>query len=729
MSVRRRPVIALSPRARREYTVELPSLSGGLNLQELSYRLRANESPAMKNLYWQDGVLSARDGQIWAEGETSYPVYHASQSGPEAPPSGNPAILRRDALPHGEGYAAAQTLFYGSAFYHAGDELCCMDVEAESGMRRRVLYSGLPEVRGTFFRYRDRLFYKTRGAYISVRCRENDPDLPSDFIPEGEAQFVGDGSSDTFSLPPDGGYETEISAVTVDGEGTPFTTSRAGTSTSVCFDAPPVLGACIAVLFTRPAFIAEAVVPYVPTVLMNTDPVSGAGDLYQPENRLSAKKTVLFNGDGETLRYRLPFAATEISVKADGADAAATLTTEDGISYAVFASAPAAGQNNVAVTCTAENADAEKSIMDCRYACVYGANDSGLCIIMAGAEKQPNAYFWNGNTDLAMDAGYFPMEFYNFAGDTADPIRGFGLQQDDLMVLNERSVGRAQQSVSILGENNRRLVITMDYTPINSRIGCDLPWSIQLIENNLVFCNTSGGVYMILSTSAAYENNIQLLSRKIGGTAQRGGLLSLLQSGVSPDEVCSLDDGSRYYIAAKGEVYLWDYAISGITDPSWFYFTDIFARAFIRSENGLWHMDGQGRISKMLRCFCDYDAAIEKSCQFATQHFGSYDRLKDVRTVLLSVRSDTETEIRIRYACDYGEWEDPTPIRSYSHRLAPRDLRTRDLSVKSFAAVFRRRPALHHLRHFTMTLCNANAWQDMSVVSAQIFYRYQDRER
>ena len=36
--------------------VDFPRLDGGLNLWELDYRLDRNQSPEMKNLWWQDGV-------------------------------------------------------------------------------------------------------------------------------------------------------------------------------------------------------------------------------------------------------------------------------------------------------------------------------------------------------------------------------------------------------------------------------------------------------------------------------------------------------------------------------------------------------------------------------------------------------------------------------------------------------------------------------------------------
>ena len=107
----------------------------------------------------------------------------------------------------------------------------------------------------------------------------------------------------------------------------------------------------------------------------------------------------------------------------------------------------------------------------------------------------------------------------------------------------------------------------------------------------------------------------------------------------------------------------------------------------------------------------------------------SESNIKDVVSVLFSVRSDTDTVVRITYMTDYENREDLTPIRSFSWRLVPRNLAYRFLGVRRFATVARRKPGCRHIRHFSMRLENNELATDLSVVSAQIFYTYQGRER
>jgi hypothetical protein len=266
-----------------------------------------------------------------------------------------------------------------------------------------------------------------------------------------------------------------------------------------------------------------------------------------------------------------------------------------------------------------------------------------------------------------------------------------------------------------------RVLITMDYTAVNSRIGCDLPWTIQLVENNLVFANKEQGVHIVADSSAAYENNIIHISRKVDN-----GLLDRLKKSLS---VSSFDDGDRYWIVADGEAYCWGYTLSTFKEPSWFKLSNIAGVSFFTNNNVKYQLTANGHVDIYRRNYADYGEAIQKKYRFATQNFGSYDRLKDVKTVIFAVRGDTDTDIEVTYNTDYETRKDLTNIRSWSWRLVPRNLKYRYLGVTRFATVARRRPCCRHIRHFAMSLYNNEAGKDMSVISAQIYYNFQGRDR
>lgn len=611
------------PDPRKEYIIDFPRQDGGLNTWELDYRLASNESPEMKNLWWQDGTLCCRDGQV-----------------------------RLTAESHGVGYSAYERLFWGHLILHIGSGLYHASAPAEDAAAGTVtltpLLEEVPANRGSWFTYGDCLYYKNRGGYYRIRY---DP-----------------------------------------GKG----------------------------------FSAGEVPVYTPTIQINTEPTTAAGDVYQPENRLSGQKTVEYSTVEGVTEYHLPVQGVDsvdaVAVDGETLTAGAGYTVDLAAGTVTFAQEPTHHDpvqvNTVKITYTKANAEARSSIMDCPYAITYGGNQS-LCVVVGGCEAQPNAYFWCGN-HIAMDPGYFPMEQYNLAGATEEPITGFGTQQNMLVIFKEHSVGRASMSTTEM--ESGRALITMDYVSINSGVGCDLPGSIRLVENNLVFANRKQGVYRVSDSTSAYETNIALVSRKVNND-----LLPLVRGGA---QVCSFDDGDRYWLATGGEVYAWDYTLSTWKDPSWFYFDNIQAAAFIRTEAAMrYHLGTDGHVVGFRRTFDDFGGAIDKVYRFATQHMGSYDRLKDVEHAIFAVRGDTDTDISVLYTTDHEKRYDLTPIRAYSWRLWPRNLAYRYLGVRRFATVARRRPGCRHVRHFAVTLRNSTVGADMSVVSAQIIYRYSGRDR
>lgn len=622
------------PSPNKTYVMDFPKLTGGLNLWELDYRLDPNQSPNTKNLWWQDGVLQCRDGQVFISEDTSL----------------------------GEGFTCYDSLFWGMALFHIGGGIYYGE-PGESGLKLTKLCSDVPKNRGTFFRYLDWLFYKNKGGFYRI---EYDP-------PDSDE------------------------------------------------------------LFECKSMVDLA---YTPVIMLNADPAYGSGDTYQPENRLSPCKTIRYNAkevNGEAVKtYMLPVQNIDCvdKVVVDGK----TLKENDGYTVnleagsVTFTEAPPvtdpATNNTVEITYRKANTDAFNSIMDCEYAMVAGG-DAHLCILLAGCDAQPNAVYWNDRDNLSMNPGYFPMTYYNLVGDTMDPVTGFGRQYSDIIVLKEHAVGKLEFGVETENMDDR-YGISFTYTNINNKVGCDLPWSIQLVENNLVFCNTYQGVQMLRSSSAAYENNVECISRNVNGNDERGLLADVRRGGI----VTSFDDDDRYWLCANGHVYLWDYVLSTSSEPSWFYFDNVHGVAYFQDDAHVkHHLDAEGRVTRFERVFVDYDQAIDKVYQFPTLNFGSYDRLKDVTDVLVSVRSDTNTDVTVQYDTDYGAWIDPTPIRTYSWDLVPRNLGLRCLSSNRYAYVARRRPGCRHIRHFSMTFSNNDPGCDLAIVSAQVYYKFQGRER
>lgn len=695
--------------------VDFPRLDGGLNLWEMDYRLNRNQSPEMKNLWWQDGVLQCRDGQSY--------LYGPSQAQLTTPlPEGVEPWVDL-----GTGYTCTSDLFWDHAFFHIGTKLYYMDPSAETPAMTELV-DGVPENRGTFFRYNDGLFYKNRGAFIKVKY---DPAK----TPVFSASHVEDnaytpiivmnaspstGSGDTYQ--PENRLSPKKTVQYNAAEDQQMITKNGNGSTKV-FDLGKTAAADQLTRVTDVYFGSTLVNTAIYTTDVSTGKVTFT--TAPPSDTI-----ITFVAKFGVVTYQLPVkevdAVTEVKVngevKAESTDYAVDLTK----GQVVFVTAPPvsdpAVNNTVEITYSKANKDALNAIMDCPYAIVYGGSQD-VCIVLGGCEKQPNAFFWCGNDSVSMNEAYWPMSFYNLAGDSEDGITGFGKQYGTLVIFKEKSLGKSAYSVEDVDDRDS---ISLTYTSINAKIGCDLPWTIQLIENNLVFCNTEGGVHIVRDSTSALENNIECLSRNVNGTDQRPGLLADVRAA---ETVTGFDDGNHYWVVANGHAYLWDYLLSAWKDPSWFYFTNINGVAFFRTVDKSYHMDAHGRVSVFERSFVDYYGPIEKVYQFPPQFFDSYDRLKDILYCIFTVRSDTDSVVRIRYDSDYERRYDLTDIRSYSWRLSPRNLAFRCLSVQRFAHVARRNPCCRHVRHFSIRLENNESAQDLAIISAQIYFRYLGRDR
>ena len=385
--------------------------------------------------------------------------------------------------------------------------------------------------------------------------------------------------------------------------------------------------------------------------------------------------------------------------------------------------------STVEITYNCDNPDAYSAVMDCKYAFSGGGKDS-LCILLGGCPSQPNAVFWNSNDSVSMDPAYFPMSYYNLVGDTEDAVTGFGRQYSDLIVFKERSIHKLEYDTQTL---DGRELISFTAKPVNAKTGCDLPGTIQLIENNLVFCNTYTGVHILLSSSAAYENNVASLSLKVNESRRNevSGLLSCVRTDYK-DDVCSFDDDHRYWLVYEGAAYLWDYEVSSYTDPSWFYFTGLGGNLFFSDPEHNTYLVGRlptrpkptiGGLARFKQgLYSDYGRPLYKYYQFAVQTLGSLTRQKDVVQVVFALPGDVPASVKLGYLTDLGARDDTTPLDV----IPP----TQITGINPLGPVIAvRRPDCRHVRSFSMTLKDKTTGLGLAIVSAQVLYKYTTPER
>lgn len=467
---------------------------------------------------------------------------------------------------------------------------------------------------------------------------------------------------------------------------------------------------------------AEGTNAYVPVIQLNTDPETGAGDPYQPENRLCGDRIVRFTAREGIADYQLPLTDIDLvrEVRVNGRRFRDyTVDLPAGIVH--FPTAPVETQlgaaNNVEIRFRKENEDAFHSVMDCAVGALFSVGQ-GLCIVLGGGERQPNAWFWSGSGASAMDPTYFPMSQYNLAGSMREPITAFGTQQNRLVIFQRSSLSQAEADLT---EVNGRAQIAMRCERISDSVGCELPGSVQSVENHLVWCSRIHGVCRLENRSAAGESAIRVLSAKIHRDRQRRGLLAACQS-ADPRQVRSVETGQKYLLLVGDAAWEWNHEISAPEDPAWFFHRGIQGIGFVTGEDTLYEVLPSGIVAAFGRVCTDFGGPIEKYYTLPTSTLGGDTRQTTVKSVVFTTRPDGRCDTEVHYLCDFARRRDPTNLRQTSWALSPRDLTFRDLSCPRDPKIFRRHPGLHNARHLTIRLYNNGRGEDLTLLAVTILY-------
>ncbi len=507
-----------------ERTLTLADFSGGIDAAAADTALAANQLRNACNVYWKDGVLRTRPGFCATpSSHLTLPTIRLQADASELTyVSNRPGILR----------------------------FIIHDTAAGDGYSLAVL------------------FCRTDGEMEVIRTAINTADwtaLPEQLLP------INDG--------------VELGLVYVDGM--PYRLSADGTLT--------------------------AVKPYIPTTVIAA---RGSADLetaraltappgtsYEPFNRLTDSFSVEYILTEGKPYFTLPsacrhyiglltieltgFYTQTYQVRSDSG--ISDITTAEFLGYQVCWSTPTGvfwflkdktpcvpdcrTWSSVRVTFTPQTDEpaSREIIKAMRTAIWFGGSLSGLgggtrCFL-AGSTQNPSLLCYSA----VEDATYFPENNDAHVGQPGQAITALRKQSDMLVIFKRHEIWYSTYQNGVTDPSAltdamesgavvdvEAALASFPLACVSSDIGCDLPSTLALCDNRLVWTNTDGNVYVLVSGNIYSERNVRSI----------GEAIRPLIPALTAENARALDYDGHYYLQAGEQAFLFDYNAAALSTIS-----------------------------------------------------------------------------------------------------------------------------------------------------------------
>ena len=675
-------------------------ISGGVNLADLEYMLGDNQSPKMKNMWYDGRVLGKRPGQRVAADVLPGEVFAIVRFGDALIAAADTRLVRVTWEESAEARSSAtSSVAFGASFPSRGSQ------GGDGGATARVteLYTGLTAQKGNFFTFGDRLYYLNGAEYI-----------------------VYDGRT------------------------------------------------------------AEAVAAYEPNIIINRPPNGEGGDLTDNYNRLGGGFRNTFSADGTSKVYHLTdkgLDETAVTATVNGEELASGFTVDRAAGTVTFAAAPAKGTNNVVIRASRFDEEARemrRNLLACTVAAAYGGENESR-VFLAG--NGTATYFYSDVTR----PDYFPENNYNTVGE-GGRITALAGQYGVLIVFKEDEIWQIGYSFDgerarfPLKAVNRTVgcdapgsvqLINNSLVWLHSKRGVFLLLSTAVEDER----NVQKISRNIESSAASAEGERSVTGRsapprssRTGGkdpsvaalpqddtrapaqddtrrgaqddTEGAAGEIGGLFAGGDLKNAASADWRGKYWLAVgDGACWVWDYEASPYMQSAnpdlsakalaWFYLDGVRARHFLDLSGlpvgegiGFGH-EVNGFIVTFFEGYTDFGRGYEAFWRMPIRSFNLMNRLKTVLEMWVTVRTDTNTKIEIRYITEKtrsGE-ADPEPIvaSSFSWRSFAWD--TFSWAVRAFAKTYRRKPKKKKIEYFAIEFRCDEPRRDMNISGVALSWR------
>jgi hypothetical protein len=469
---------------------------------------------------------------------------------------------------------------------------------------------------------------------------------------------------------------------------------------------------------------------YKPILLTGRAP-SGGGTAYQEFNLLTGWFEVWFTSrsDSTAVEYVLPLdnldpdtvmievvgAATPI----EGTDFSVNRTT----GKVTFNIAPVGtvDTNDVKISAKATQAGFVDKVLKHTMSELYGGATNDSRMFIAGGEG--NLYRWSGLTgDPQKDFKYFPENSYNRIGSDYEPITGFKKQYGMLDIFKDSSIFNINyQYDAATGKS------TFPVKSMNAQTGCNMPGSIQIVQDAPVFCHTRDGVNTIQSTVLENEKNVKPLSANVDGASFRPGLLDEPKENLA--KASSVNFGGKYWLCVGSKVWVWDYKLQGygpgMADDmlKWFYYENINAACFAIIDRELYYGDREtGNLVKFIPNYNDFGQPINGVWRSKVFNFDLAEWEKTVSKIWFETRAGTNTTFDIKFITDNDTQIDSELIKTKSYSYKGYSYADYTYAVYTFAVTIMKEPKLNKIIRFQIEFSNNELNNNLSLMSLVIKY-------
>jgi len=191
----------------------------------------------------------------------------------------------------------------------------------------------------------------------------------------------------------------------------------------------------------------------------------------------------------------------------------------------------------------------------------FGGDNSGYGggtrLFLSGNANEPNLVRYS-DVDNPL---YFPENNFMYVGDRSQAVTAFAKQNGMLVIFKERELYGCEYAYTAVSDESIAAGKTVDITAaayfpltqLHPAVGCDLPRTVRLCGNRLVWTCRDGYVYMLSALNGWSEKAVRRISYAVEPTLKRM---------LTGDAWAVLYHGN-YLLFCGREVLLFDYTSNG----------------------------------------------------------------------------------------------------------------------------------------------------------------------